>query len=52
MNAVKPIQLGEPLAQEVEGNVNYRLYHAKGRFKANFFPQYPAFEQPVFGVHI
>ena len=44
-------QLAEPVVQEVEGNVNYRLYHVKGRFKAKFLPQYPAFEQHVFGVH-
>jgi len=50
LNAVKPIKLGEPIEEAVDGNVNYRLYHVKGRFKADFLPQYRAFEQQVFGV--
>lgn len=50
LNAVKPIQLGEPVEQIVEGDVNYHLYHVAGRFKADFLPQYRAYEQHVFGV--
>jgi potassium-dependent mechanosensitive channel len=50
LNAVKPIKLGEPIEEAIDGDVKYRLYHVKGRFKADFLPQYRAFEQHVFGV--
>jgi branched-chain amino acid transport system substrate-binding protein len=50
LNAVKPIQLGEPIDEEAAEKVNYRLYHVKGRFKPDFLFQYRAFGQHLFGV--
>ena len=49
-NAVKPIQLGEPIEEEVEGHMNYRLYHVKGRFKTNFLSKSNLFGLHMFGV--
>jgi potassium-dependent mechanosensitive channel len=33
-----------------DNNLNYCLYHIKGQFKINFWPQYRAFGQHLFGV--
>ena len=47
LNALEPIQLGEPAHEkETDGQV-YRLYHVKGRFRADFLPS-----QHIFGQHI
>ncbi|MFK5970404.1 MAG: ABC transporter substrate-binding protein [Candidatus Marithrix sp.] len=33
LNAVEPIELGEPIFEELVGKVNYHLYKVKGQFK-------------------
>lgn len=38
LNSVKSIELGEPIDEAMEGTINYRLYHVKGRFKVS--PKY------------
>ncbi len=50
LNSVNPIQLGEPIDEAVEDDINYRLYHVKGRFKGNFMPKYSLFGLQIFGV--
>jgi branched-chain amino acid transport system substrate-binding protein len=41
-NAVEPIELGEPIDEEVNSQISYRLYQVKGSFKADFRPGYHA----------
>ena len=46
-DAVNPITLGAPILEEIEGDVTFRMYRAKGTFKTNFtFNDFP------FGNHM
>ncbi|ETR73448.1 MAG: hypothetical protein OMM_00950 [Candidatus Magnetoglobus multicellularis str. Araruama] len=36
INAVEPIDLGEPVESENNGHLEYRRYHVQGRFRTNF----------------
>ena len=38
LNAQEPIFLQEPINEQHTGQLNYRLYHVKGRFKGTFQP--------------
>ena len=49
LNAVEPIELGEPIAAELVGDLNYRLYYVTGRFKLDFLPS-KRFGQHIAGV--
>jgi len=50
LNAVQPIQL-EHLTERFKDSITYRLYHVKGRFKADFLPGLHGFKQQhVLGV--
>lgn len=48
INAVEPIQMGNPIKNEVTGDHIYRLYRVKGRFRA-FSPDSLVFRQHVLG---
>lgn len=47
LNAVETVQLEELIEKKTMDGTQYRLYHVKDRFKADFFHG-----QPVFGEHI
>jgi branched-chain amino acid transport system substrate-binding protein len=49
LNAVEPIELGEPVASELVGDLNYRLYYIKGRFQLDFLPS-KRFGQHIAGI--
>ena len=49
LNAVEPIDLGDPITSELVGNLNYRLYYATGRFKLDFLPP-KGFGQHIAGI--
>jgi len=49
LNAVEPIKLGEPIAAELVGDLNYRLYYVTGRFKLDFLPT-KRFGQHIAGI--
>jgi len=37
LNALKDIKLDKPIVKETHGSFQYRMFHVKGRFKADFF---------------
>ena len=49
LNAVEPIELGEPITAELVGDLNYRLYYVNGRFKLDFLPT-QRFGQHIAGI--
>ncbi|MDM8565567.1 ABC transporter substrate-binding protein [Candidatus Halobeggiatoa sp. HSG11] len=48
LNTVEPVEL--QLVDEIDDELKYHLYHAKGVFKADFMPKYNSFRQHTFGV--
>ncbi len=50
LNALEPIQLGEPAREHVKGDQVYRLYQVKGPFRADFLPNQHIFGQHLLGV--
>jgi branched-chain amino acid transport system substrate-binding protein len=49
VNAVRPIQMGNPVAEEKAGNITARAYHVKGEFKSRFnFRDYPFDRQTLY----
>jgi len=50
LNADEPIDFNKPLKQEKSGQLTYRLYRLKGRFKADFIPGLFAYHQHLLGV--
>ncbi len=50
LNAVDPILLEKPAYQKIKGNLSYRLYHVKGKFRADFLPNLHVFGQHILGV--
>lgn len=49
-NAVEPILLKEPMIEKTDGYDMYRLYHVKGKFKIDSFPDRYAFGRHVLGI--
>ncbi|OUD13802.1 cyclic nucleotide-binding domain-containing protein [Thioflexithrix psekupsensis] len=49
INAVENVTLGEPLIR-IDNDVNYRLYHVKGKFKLDFLLNPPEFNHHYLGV--
>jgi potassium-dependent mechanosensitive channel len=47
LNALEPVQLGEPVREQIEGDQVYHLYHVKAPFQSDFLPG-----QHIFGQHI
>lgn len=47
INAVNPIELNAPAHEKNSDQLNYKMYHIKGKFRADFLPG-----QHVFGQHI
>ena len=50
VNAADPMQLGEAVLTKKQKHLTYRLYHVKGRFHMDFFPQQFIYGQHVMGV--
>ncbi len=50
LNAAEPIVLGKPVINEVLDKITYRVYNIKGRFKADFLPNYHSFKQHILGI--
>ncbi|MDM8558581.1 ABC transporter substrate-binding protein [Candidatus Parabeggiatoa sp. HSG14] len=50
INAIKPIQLDEPIDTIIEEGMNYHLYHVKGHFKKNFMSKYHYYGLHNFGM--
>ncbi len=50
LNAAEPIVLGSPIVDEEIEKITYRVYRVKGRFKADFLPNFHTFKQHVLGL--
>ncbi|MDM8558582.1 ABC transporter substrate-binding protein [Candidatus Parabeggiatoa sp. HSG14] len=50
INAIKPVQLDEPIDIIIEEGMNYHLYHVKGHFKKNFMSKYHYYGLHNFGM--
>ncbi len=50
LNALEPIQLGEPAHLKKTDGQTYELYQVKGRFRADFLPGQHIFGQHILGV--
>ncbi|OQY26701.1 MAG: hypothetical protein B6244_12765 [Candidatus Cloacimonetes bacterium 4572_55] len=50
LNAPEPIDLGDPIYQEDNGSLHYRLYRIKDKFQIDFLPDRYAFRQNMVGI--
>ncbi len=50
INAPAPINLGDPVKEDRQGDMVYKNYHVEGTFKIDFLPRQPAFGKHVVGV--
>ncbi len=50
LNAADPIQLPKPALSKDEGELKYRLYQIKGKFRADFIPNLHIFGQHILGI--
>jgi len=50
LNAAENIDMGEPVDQENANDVSYKVYHVRGRFKADFIPGAFAYKERLVGV--
>jgi branched-chain amino acid transport system substrate-binding protein len=50
LNAVDPILLETPAHAKEKDELTYRLYHVKGKFRADFLPNLHIFGQHILGV--
>ena len=51
LNSAEPVKLEKPVSEEKTGNIVYRKYHVKGRFKADFLSRSPPFGHHILGVN-
>ena len=52
LNALEPIQLGEPISKVDETLISYRQFHVKGKFKTDFLPSRVGFGEHVVGISL
>lgn len=50
LNAAEPILLETPAHKKTINQLNYRLYHVKGKFRADFLPNLHIFGQHILGI--
>ncbi|NJL58310.1 MAG: ABC transporter substrate-binding protein [Desulfobacteraceae bacterium] len=50
INVSAPIDMGQPVHDKEIDQLRYRLYHVKGKFKADFLPSETAYNQHVLGI--
>jgi len=51
LNAVEPIKLEKPVDEKTRGQIIYRKYQVKGRFKTDFLAFPPVLEQHILGIN-
>jgi len=52
LNSVEAIQLGAPALEKGKDQINYRLYHVKGKFRTDFLPNQYMFGHHLLGVSL
>ncbi|MCP4352560.1 MAG: ABC transporter substrate-binding protein [Desulfobacterales bacterium] len=50
LNAIEPIQLKDPDLEKGKGELKYRLYHVKGKFRTDFLPSQYRFGHHLLGL--
>ncbi|MBF0258816.1 MAG: ABC transporter substrate-binding protein [Desulfamplus sp.] len=50
LNAVEPVDIGQPVEEKITDRINYRLYHVRGRFMIDSFTDRPVFGEHVLGI--
>ncbi len=50
LNALEPIELGEPVETETDGRRRFRMYRVKGRFQTDYMGSQEALAQRTLGV--
>lgn len=50
LNALEPVQLGEPAQEQIEGEQVYHLYQVKAPFQSDFLPSQHIFGQHILGI--
>jgi len=50
LNAVEPVEIGQPVDEKVTDQITYHLYHVRGRFMMDSFTENRIFGEHVLGI--